>query len=96
MTRAAQGDVVNLAAAGTANAGQAWRGGAGLLMIDTFNAGGNFEVQTPGGAWIGVRDINTGAAITSAANGAFNFILPACRIRMSAAGGTMNVNAVGI
>ncbi len=97
MTSAAQGDVVNLATAGTVNATvQKWRGGHGLLMIDTFNAGGNFEAQTPSGAWVGVRDLNSGAAITSAASGAFNFCLPACPIRMSAAGGTMNVNAVGI
>lgn len=97
MTAAAQGDVVNLALAGTVNATvQKWRGGMGLLMIDTFNAGGNFEAQTPSGTWVGVASIASGSAITSAANGAFNFFLPACPIRMSAAGGTMNVYAVGI
>jgi hypothetical protein len=96
MTRQASGDKVQLVAAGVAVASAAWRGGRGVLTIASFNAGGNFEMQAPDGAWVGVKDLGAGTAITTAANGAFNFSAPACRIRMSAGGGSMNVVAVGV
>lgn len=99
MTVQASGDVVQLTAAGTsATAGFAWRGGRGLLMIDGLSGTPSLEAQTPAGSWVAVRDQNTGGVITGAATSGlcFNFELPACRIRMSAGGGSMNVWAIGV
>lgn len=96
MTRAAQGDVVQLVTAGVAAANGNWRGGRGLLIIADFNAGATFQIQAPDGTWVDVKDIASSAAINTAANASFNFELPAGPIRMSAGGGTMDVWAVGV
>lgn len=98
MTIQASGDVVQLIAAGTAVASAAWRGGRGLLMIDNLSGTPSLEAQTPSGAWVAVRDQNTGGVITGAATTGlcYNFELPACRIRMSTTGGTMNAWAIGV
>lgn len=101
MTWQASGDVVPLILAGTqqgGTSGQAWRGGRGLLMIDNLSGTPSLEAQTPSGAWVAVRDQNTGGVVTGAATTGlcYNFELPACRIRMSTTAGAMNAWAIGI
>jgi hypothetical protein len=97
MTRAASGDGAYLVFGGTATS-QRWRGGRGVLMVQGLSGTPNFEIQMPDGSnWITVKDCMTGAAVSAiAADGMFQFELPACTLRMSAGGGSMNCYIVGV
>lgn len=98
MTRAAQGDVVQLVTAGTGTtAGKPWRGGHGVLIIDNLSGTPSLELQTPSGAWVACRDLNSGAVVTAGASALmFNVCLPACNVRLSTTGGSMNAWIVGV
>lgn len=96
MTRAAQGDSEFLVFAGADQGAKRWRGGRGCLIISNFVAT-EFQMQANDGTWVAVKDIAAGTAITAvAANGMWNFELPACTVRMSAAGGTMTAQIIGV
>lgn len=96
MTIQAQGDKLQLVTAGTASAAQPWRGGRGVLLISNFSGVGALQVVAEDGGVIPVKDINGVAVVVAAANAMFNVELPACRVQMSAGGGTMSVWLVGI
>jgi hypothetical protein len=97
MTRAAQGDSVQLVTAGTAATSKPWRGGAAVLLIDNLSGTPSLEIQTPSGAWVAAHDLNTGGVVTGGATALmFNLMLPACNARLSAGGGTMNAWLIGV
>jgi len=97
MTSAAQGDVVQLSAAGTASsAGFAWRGGMAALLVDNLSGTPSLEIQTPSGAWVAAHDLNGDVITAGATDLHFTVLLPACRARLSAGGGAMNAWLVGI
>lgn len=98
MTRAAQGDKEYLVNTGTDQGPKRWRGGRGVLLVWNLNGTPNFEMQMDDGVtYVPVKDIAAGVAISAiAAAGMWNFELPACTVRMSAAGGTMNCLIVGV
>lgn len=88
---------IPLVTAGTAVTSAKWRGGLGCLLVTGLSGTPDFEMSFDGTTWVDVKELGTGteiAAISAAAM--FNFLLPACDIRMSAGGGTMGVIAVGI
>jgi len=96
MTRAAQGDKVQLVTVGASTPGK-WRGGRGVLVISTLSGTPSLEMQLDDGIWVGVHDLNTGAVVTGGAAALmFNVELPACNVRMSTVGGAMNVWLVGV
>lgn len=97
MTIQAQGDKLQLVTAGTASAAQPWRGGRGVLLVSNFSGAGALQIVAEDGGVIPVKDITAGTPVAvGAANVMFNVELPACRVQMSAGGGTMNVWLVGI
>jgi hypothetical protein len=99
MTMQAAGDRVQLVLAGTlASPAPLWRGGIGTLIVTGLSGTPNFEMSPDDGTtWITVKETGTNTPISAiAAANAWNFILPQCRIRLSAGGGSMNAFAVGI
>lgn len=97
MTSAAQGDVVQIATAGTASsAGFSWRGGLAAILVDNLSGTPSVEIQTPSGAWVAAHDLNGDVITAGATDLHFTATLPACKVRLSAGGGAMNAWLVGI
>ena len=96
MTKAGSGDTLTLVNAGTASAGENWRGGCGVIYCNIAGSisGAALEQQV-GSAWVPCKDVN-GTAITFSAIGMFNFELPAGPLRMSGTVTGATVIVVGV
>lgn len=98
MTRQASGDGFYLVFGGTTQGVKDWRGGHGALLVQGVTGTPNFEIQMPDGvSYVPVKDFSSGVALAAlAADGMFNFYLPACKIRFSVGGGAMNAYVIGV
>lgn len=96
MTKAAGGDKLTLVDAGTASAGEGWRGGCGVIFCNVAGSISSAVLQQQvGSAWVPCKDEN-GDAITFSAIGMFNFKLPAGPLRMSGTVTGATVIVVGV